>query len=64
MAYPVTYDVERPEAYKRLTVDVDVEADDDDSDDLASDGSYSSHGAMDMGRASDDVIDTADAAVE
>jgi DNA-directed RNA polymerase subunit beta' len=50
-------------AYKRLTVDVDAADEDMDDADMASDGSYSSHGAI-AHRASDDVIDTADVAVE
>jgi DNA-directed RNA polymerase subunit beta' len=50
-------------AYKRLTVDVDAADEDDMDDDLGTDGSYSSHGAIDMGRrASEDVLDTAEAA--
>jgi hypothetical protein len=50
-------------AYKRLTVDVALE--DEDEDDLASDGSYSSH-SMDMPRGGRDVdaLDATSEAVE
>jgi hypothetical protein len=50
-------------AYKRLTVDVALE--DEDEDDLAADGSYSSHASMDMGRGRDvDALDATAEAVE
>jgi len=49
-------------AYKRLTVDVDATDEEDMDEDLAGDGSYSSHGAIDMRRGGEDVLDTAEAA--